>query len=50
MALETVEGLRIDDKVATKQSLIARGPEKLVEEILVAIKNEIELPEDQRKN
>jgi hypothetical protein len=48
--LDQIFGLRIDGDSATVASLIERGPEPLVEEILAAIKAELDLSEDERKN
>ena len=48
--LLSVEGLTISGEAATKQSLLANGPEPLVHEILSAIKHECGLTEDERKN
>ncbi len=45
-----VEGLAIDHTLATKETLLERGPEALVREILNAIKRECGLNEDERKN
>jgi hypothetical protein len=46
----SVEGLTIDGKPATKESLIERGPEILTDEILNCVRNEISLAEPERKN
>ena len=48
--LLSVEGLSIGGEAATKETLLARGPEPLVHEILSAIKRECGLTEDERKN
>jgi hypothetical protein len=48
--LDKISGLRIDGDPATLGSLVERGPETLVEEILAAIKAELDLSEDERKN
>jgi hypothetical protein len=45
-----LRGLRIDGKHATPELLIHQGPEALVEEILEAIKSELGLTEEERKN
>ncbi|MDQ2776230.1 MAG: hypothetical protein M3Y57_15130 [Acidobacteriota bacterium] len=48
--LAEISGLRIDGKAATAADLIAKGPEKLSDEIIESIKSEIGLTEDERKN
>ena len=48
--LAGVEGLEIDGEAATPASLIDRGPAELAEEILVRIKAECGLTDDERKN
>ena len=48
--LLSVEGLSIGGEDATKETLLAHGPEPLVHEILSAIKRECGLTEDERKN
>jgi hypothetical protein len=48
--LSQISGLRIDGDPAGVESLIERGPEPFVEEILAAIKAELDLSEDERKN
>ncbi len=48
--LDQVSGLRIDGVPATVESLVERGPEPLLEEILTAIKAELDLSEEERKN
>ena len=48
--LRHIEGLRIDNTIATKDSLIEKGPESLVIEALSAVRAEIELSEEERKN
>jgi hypothetical protein len=48
--LLAVEGLIIGGEPATKESLLERGPEALVHEILTAIRRECGLSEDERKN
>lgn len=45
-----VEGLEIDGRPATTESLLASGPEALVLEIIEAIKAEAGLSEEERKN
>jgi hypothetical protein len=48
--LAYIEGLAIDGKPATPQSLIDNGPEALANEILHSIRSQLELSEDERKN
>lgn len=48
--LESVEGLTIDGEPVTVDSLVERGPEALWREILTAIRAEISLSEEERKN
>lgn len=48
--LTTITGLQIDRNPATKDLLIEKGPEPLVEEVLTAIRAEIGLSEDEIKN
>ncbi len=48
--LASVEGLEIDGKPATPQSLLDRGPESLVTEVLEAIYREAGLNGEERKN
>jgi hypothetical protein len=45
-----VEGLVLDGQPATPETLIAAGPEVVCQEILVAIKAECGLTEEERKN
>jgi hypothetical protein len=45
-----VRGLRIDGEPATPASLIERGPEKLFQEALAAVKAECGLNEVEKKN
>lgn len=45
-----VTGLRIDGVDATPPAVVDRGPEALTKEILEAIKRELDLSEDERKN
>ncbi len=49
-AVEKIEGLEIDSQPATLDSLLARGPEQLVAEILARVRAEIGLSEAERKN
>jgi hypothetical protein len=48
--LVDIQGLLIDGKEATPESLIRIGPEPLCQEILTAIKAECYLSEEERKN
>jgi hypothetical protein len=48
--LESIEGLTIDGKKATAETLIRSGPEKLSEEIVRVIQAESGLTGDERKN
>ena len=48
--LVAIEGLSIDGNPASIPTLIESGPEKLCQEIIAAIKREIGLNEDERKN
>ena len=48
--LASIEGLEIDGKPATPQSLLDRGPESLVTEVLEAIYREAGLNGEERKN
>ncbi len=48
--LREIEGLEIDGEKATREKLIEKGPEALVEEILAAIRREAGLSEAERKN
>lgn len=45
-----LEGLRIDGQAATPEMLIANGPERLSDEIIEAIRAELELSDEERKN
>jgi len=49
-ALLKIEGLSIDGKAATVESLIESGPESLAREVAEAIAEESSLNEDERKN
>ena len=49
-ALVGVDGLEIDGEAATAEQLLDRGPEDLVREIVVAIKEQCGLSEAERKN
>jgi len=48
--LAEIQGLTIDGAAATAALLIRKGPENLTGEIIAAIRGEIELSEDERKN
>jgi hypothetical protein len=48
--LAEIQGLVIDGEPATADLLIQKGPEPLAAEIVLAIRQEIELSEDERKN
>ena len=48
--LESVDGLSIDGEPASVDSLVERGPEALCREMLVAIRAEAALSEEERKN
>ena len=48
--LAEISGMRIDGQPATVESLIQCGPDELADEIIKAIRSEIGLTEDERKN
>ncbi len=48
--LAKIEGLRIDGEEATVESLIERGPEALAREIAAAVRGQLGLSEEERKN
>jgi len=48
--LVSVEGLRIDGRPATPQSIAAHGPEPLADEIIESLRAELGLTEEERKN
>lgn len=48
--LLSVEGLEIDGRPATPDDVLEKGPEKLVAEVLAAIRQEAGLDEEERKN
>lgn len=48
--LARVEGLRIDGEEATVELLIERGPEPLAHEIAAAVRRQLGLSEEERKN
>jgi hypothetical protein len=45
-----LDGLRINGQVATPTMLVESGPERLSDEIIEAIRSELELSEQERKN
>jgi hypothetical protein len=49
-AVAEVQGLEIDGQPATVESLLASGPEELVCEVLSAVRAELGLNEEERKN
>jgi hypothetical protein len=49
-ALAELTGLEIDEQPATVEMLIDRGPEGLADEIVVAIRGQLGLSEEERKN
>lgn len=48
--LVALRGLRIDGEEATTASLLERGPEGLVREVVAAVRGELSLSEEERKN
>jgi hypothetical protein len=48
--LAEINGLRVDGKKIEPGNVIQKGPEALIDEILTAIKNELGLTEEERKN
>lgn len=48
--LVSIEGLEIDGRPASPEDLIEKGPEKLVAEVLLAIRRQAGLDEEERKN
>lgn len=48
--LHSIEGLSIDGQPATADSLLAKGPNGLAVEIAMAVRREIFLDEEERKN
>lgn len=49
-ALDEIQGLMIDGELAAASTLIAKGPEALICEIVGAIRQQMELSEQERKN
>ena len=47
--LKEVEGLSIDDRPATPESLVALGPEELLQEALAFVRSECGLTEGEKK-
>jgi hypothetical protein len=45
-----IDGLNIDGKAATVETLIAEGPEALCDEIVEHIRGQLQLSADERKN
>lgn len=45
-----LDGLRIDGKIATPRMLVESGPENLSDEVMEAIRGELELSDQERKN
>ncbi|MBI2686415.1 MAG: hypothetical protein HYX27_08870 [Acidobacteria bacterium] len=48
--LDEISGLTIDGEPATIENLLERGPDSLAREIVDAVKGELFLDEDERKN
>jgi hypothetical protein len=48
--LAEIRGLRIDGETGTIETLLDKGPEALSYEIVAAIRTELEISEDERKN
>ncbi len=48
--LKEIQGLTIDDEAADMKLLVEKGPEALTEEIATAIRAQLELSEEERKN
>ena len=48
--LAEVTGLRVDSEPATVEVLIEKGPEALTDEIIAAIRGQLGLSEEERKN
>ncbi len=48
--LARIEGLELDGQAATPEGVVRAGPEPLCREILGAVKRELGLSEDERKN
>jgi len=48
--LHEIHGLTIDGETAVMQSVIAKGPEELTDEIVATIREELELSGEERKN
>ncbi len=48
--LDQIHGLEIDGNTATSESLIAKGPEALTDEIVIDIQSELGLSDEETKN
>jgi len=48
--VKAVSGLSVDGRVADVQSMAAEGPEELFREALAAVRRQIGLNEEERKN
>ena len=48
--LAELTGLRVDEEPATVELLIEKGPEALADEIIAAIRGQLGLSEEERKN
>lgn len=48
--LQEIEGLAIDGEPATVESIVAKGPEALTDEIVTSIRGQLELSGEERKN
>jgi len=48
--LVELTGLRVDEEPATVEALIEKGPEALADEIIAAIRGQLGLSEEERKN
>src|SRR5947209_488722 len=48
--LAAIEGLSIDGRRATPESLIEAGPESLTSEVIESLRSELGLTEEERKN
>ena len=45
-----IKNLTIDGELATVESIVAKGPEALADEIVTTIRGQLDLSEDERKN
>jgi hypothetical protein len=48
--VQEIEGLSVDGEAATVESIVAKGPEDLTDEIVATVRAELELSEEERKN